>query len=222
MQLSGLDEEELEGLYQTLDMSSFQQEKAIYENSLAMRIEDIKKHQARGKLLALWCAKTETDTPAEWSLLHKTPALAMVSAEAYENARIVFEALNEKSTPSTQVEKSLEILEKHGEMLDAFQQDNPDLAFQQKILGRYAVVLKDLPTVRDRLKETLGGNVYGWFGHPELQHIISKLAQAEYSKNCASRLAGKIDKMSPAEAKDYLKRLVLNQLEIGIEILTEN
>ena len=107
-------------------------------------------------------------------------------------------------------------------MLDVFQQYNADLAFQQKILGRYAVVLKDLSAVRNRLKETLGGNVYGWFGHPELQHIISQLAQMEYSRNCASLLAGKIDKMSPTEAKDYLKRLVLNQLEIGIEILTEN
>lgn len=222
VQLSGLDDEEVEGLYQALDMSSFQQEKSIFENSLATRIEDIKKHQARGKLLDLWRTKTETDTPKEWSLLHKTPALAMISAEAYENAKIVFDALNEKNTPSAQVEKSLEILEKHREMLDVFQQNNADLAFQQKILGRYAVVLKDLPLVRDRLKETLGGNVYGWFGHPELQNVISKLAQTEYNRNCASRLAGKIDKMSPAEAKDYLKRLVLNQLEIGIEILTEN
>ena len=221
VQLKGLDDDEVEALYNGLDMSSFQQEKTSYENNLMMKIEDIKKHQARGKLIAIWREKTDTDTPFEWSQVHKTPALAVVNPKLYENAKVIFDALNEKNTPASNVEKALEILQKHRGILDGFNdKERIDKAFTEKILGRYAVVL-DIKTVRTKLKENLGDNVYGWFGHPELQRVISALAQSEYSRNCATRLTAKIDKMSADEAKEYLKKLVANQLEIGIEILME-
>ena len=221
VQLKGLDDDEVEALYKGLDMSSFQQEKTSYENSLMMKIEDIKKHQARGKLIAIWREKTDSDTPFEWSQLHKTPALAVVSSKLYENAKVVFEAINEKKTPASNVEKALEIVQNHADSLDGFNDKKRiDKAFSEKLLGRYAVVL-DIQTVRTKLKENLGDNVYGWFGHPELQRVINALAQSEYSRNCATRLTAKIDNMSANEAKEYLKKLVANQLEIGIEILME-
>ncbi len=120
VQLKGLDDDEVEALYNGLDMSSFQQEKTSYENNLMMKIEDIKKHQARGKLIAIWREKTDTDTPFEWSQVHKTPALAVVNPKLYENAKVIFDALNEKNTPASNVEKALEILQKHRGILDGF------------------------------------------------------------------------------------------------------
>jgi hypothetical protein len=222
VQLAGLDDDEVENLYKGMEMSSFQLEKTSYETTLMVKIEDIKKHQARGKLIAIWRGKTNSDSPREWSQIHKTPALVMVKSDLYEEAKLVFGTLNEKSTPAYNVERALDILQKHEDILESFcNADSIDRAFQDKLLGRYAVVLKDIQSVRANLKETLGENVYDWYGHPDLQRVISKLAQGEYVRNCASRLAGEIDKMSADEAKKYLKKLVANQLEIGIEILSE-
>lgn len=222
VQLAGLDDDEVENLYNGMEMSSFQLEKTNYETTLLIKIEDIKKHQARGKLIAIWRGKTNSDSPREWSQIHKTPALVMVKSDLYEEAKLVFGTINEKSTPAYNVERALDILQKHEDILESFSSaDSIDRAFQNKLLGRYAVVLKDIQSVRANLKETLGANVYDWYGHPDLQRVISKLAQGEYVRNCASRLAGEIDKMSADEAKKYLKKLVANQLEIGIEILSE-
>ena len=215
MQLAGLDDDEVENLYNGMEMSSFQLEKTNYETTLLIKIEDIKKHQARGKLIAIWRGKTNSDSPRDCSQIHK-------KSDLYEEAKLVFGTINEKSTPAYNVERALDILQKHEDILESFSSaDSIDRAFQNKLLGRYAVVLKDIQSVRANLKETLGANVYDWYGHPDLQRVISKLAQGEYVRNCASRLAGEIDKMSADEAKKYLKKLVANQLEIGIEILSE-
>jgi hypothetical protein len=203
-----------------MDMSSFVQDKSSYESTLLMKVEDIKKHQARGKLVAKWKELTNTDSPAEWSQLHKTPVLAMVAKNLYDMSKAAFDAINEKNPTAAQVEKALDILNVHPEIMDGLKND-PDTVFRERILGRYAVILSDLQQVREKLKDILGTDVYGWFGSPRLHEIIVKMAESEYASKKAAELEKHIDAMNADAAKAYLKKLVSSQLEIGIEILME-
>lgn len=220
IQINGLDEDEKENLFNGMDMSSFIQDKSSYESTLLMKVEEIKKHQARGKLVAKWKEKTDTDSPAEWSQIHKTPVLAMVANNLYDIAKMAFDTINEKTASASQVEKALDILTVHPEIMDGLKND-ADTVFRDKILGRYAVILNDLQHVRDKLKGLLGDDVYGWFGSPRLHEIIVKMAESEYTSKKADELEKHIDAMGADEAKAYLKKLVSSQLEIGIEILME-
>ncbi len=223
VQLSGLDDSEVDSLYAELGMSSFIQEKAVFEKELAVKIEDIKKHQARGKLLALWKEKTGTESPAEWSELYKTPILVMMDTAHFADAKFIFDTINEKNASGSSVERAFEILQLHPEILENLTETpRIDHEFRQKLLERYAVVLPDLASVREKLKQNLKEcSVYGWYGHPRLKEVVKKLAQSEYTLHKADDLKKRIDDMKPEVAKDYLKRLIANQFEIGIEILSE-
>ena len=138
----------------------------------------------------------------------------------YDISKTAFDAINDKNATAAQVEKALDILNVHPEIMDGLKND-PDVIFRERILGRYAVILNDLQQVREKLKDVLGTDVYGWFGSPRLHEIIVRMAESEYASKKAGELEKHIDTMNADEAKAYLKKLVASQLEIGIEILME-
>ena len=146
----------------------------------------------------------------------------MVPEEAFEDAKSAFAAVNERSTSSEQARKALETLEKRREILaNVSDYSRVDEAFRQRALGKYAVVLSDLTEVRMKLKSIIGEEVYTWVENPAFQKTIRDMAQSEYQAKKARDLGKKIDSMSPEKAKSYLKELVVNQFEVGIEILLE-
>lgn len=223
-QLSGLDTQEMDDLYLTgLDKSSFLADKPTYEQMLVQKVSEIKSHQGRAKLLALWEEKTGTPTPSAWSKQFETPILAMVPPEGtpfLNSLRNALNALNNKESSVANVEAALDFFSIHPEVFSWFEGKVADEAFQRNVLGRYAVVLTDLAAVRTRLGK-LNADPDSWLVDPRLEATLQKLAESEYNLNCAERVRGKIKEMSAEEAKRYLVDLVINSLDVGLVILSK-
>ena len=168
-QLSGLDTQEMDDLYLTgLDKSSFLADKPAYEQMLVQKVSEIKSHQGRVKLLALWEEKTGTPTPSAWSKQFETPILAMVPPEGtplLNSLRNALNALNNKESSVANVEAALDFFSIHPEVFSWFDGKVADEAFQRSVLGRYAVVLTDLAAVRTRLGKLNAEAVFN--GDPE-------------------------------------------------------
>lgn len=222
VQLDGLSTDEQIALYKSLDTSSFVTDKTTYEAVLRQKVEDLKSQQERQNLLRFWKEHTGTESPREWSRKYETPILLMVPEEAFEDAKSAFAAVDERNTSSEQARRALETLERRSEILKSVSDSSKvDEAFRERALGKYAVVLSDLVEVRTKLKSIIGEEVYTWVGNPAFQKTIRDMAQSEYQAKKARDLGKKIDSMSPEKAKSYLKELVVNQFEVGIEILLE-
>ncbi len=104
---------------------------------------------------------------------------------------------------------------------DITNQEKIDRAFVKAILDRYKAVLTDLDEVRKYLNEHTQVSPYDWSGHLEISRLIKELAQSKYSKEPFERVMRRIDSMEGDRLKEYLKRLVKNNMAVGIEILED-
>ena len=79
-------------------------------------------------------------------------------------------------------------------------------------------MLQDLEKVRDAL-ERLSIDTYDWRENPNVKNKIKQLAEAEYNAGGSEKALSIIEKMQDAQLKDYLKRLIKENMAIGIEII---
>jgi len=128
--------------------------------------------------------------------------------------------LNNKESSVANVDEALDFFAVHPEVFGWFDGKKADEAFRRGVLGRYAVVLTDLASVRSRLNK-LSADPDSWLVDPRLEATLQKLAESEYNLNCAERVRGKVRAMSADEAKQYLVDLVVNSLDVGLAILSK-
>ena len=72
---------------------------------------------------------------------------------------------------------------------------------------------------RDEL-ERLSVDTYEWYGNPSVKNKVKQLAEAEYNAGGSDKAFTKIDTMEDTQLKQYLKRLVSENMIVGIEIIT--
>ena len=174
--------------------------------------------------MSIWKEKTGTENPVAWSNKFKTPLMAMIPADSalLISGKNSFAALNDKSSSITSVETALEFFHVHEEVFEMIGDGSgADEAFRKRLVGRYGKVLNDLEKVRERLTNNLGSDVYGWFFHPNCASELRGLAESEYNLHCAEKIRNRVDAMSADQAKEYLVRLVMDSLDVGLSILAK-
>lgn len=73
-------------------------------------------------------------------------------------------------------------------------------------------------SVRDALDD-LSIDVYDWRDNPNVKARVKRLANAEYNAGGSDKVLMIIDEMGDERLKEYLKRLVKENITVGIEIL---
>ena len=96
-----------------------------------------------------------------------------------------------------------------------------DAAFIRDIIGRFVAVLPIADEVRSRLEAVVTTLPYDWYGDPVVQREVEKFAQARYNQGGSDKVLDKIEKMDADKAKEYLKRLIKENMNVGIEIISE-
>jgi len=81
--------------------------------------------------------------------------------------------------------------------------------------------LRDADEVRSHLEGVIPSDPYDWYGNPAVQQEVEKFARARYIQGVNDKVFEKIDQMADSKAKDYLKRLVKDNMNVGIEIIIE-
>ena len=181
--------------------------------------EEFRKNQLKTQLFSLWKNKTGTRNPNEWSNLHRTPILCCVSNSEFDKAKKAFETLNRYGATDTEIKDALSYFESTTDLFDnLMNEDKRNEAFKRDIIGEYSSLLSDLDKVRNTL-DRLSIDIYDWRENPSVKSKVKHLAEAEYNAGGSDMVFLKIDEMDDAQLKQYLKRLVKDNITVGIEIL---
>jgi predicted Zn-dependent peptidase len=129
--------------------------------------------------------------------------------------------VNHSSSENSEVKFALSYLKANPIWDDITNQEKIDNAFRKAILGRYKSILTNLVKVRKYLKENTQVSVYNWSGNSEVARLIEELAERKYRQEPYEHLIRRIDSMDAYKLKDYLKRLVKDNMRVGIEILED-
>lgn len=81
------------------------------------------------------------------------------------------------------------------------------------------MLLQDNREVRDWLEKTVPSDVYDWYPSRLVETQVEKLARDRYFCGGNEAALKKIDVMKDAVAKEYLKRLIRENMNVGIEII---
>lgn len=220
--LVGFNDAEVRKVYNTLPASSFTDDKSTFEKNVSAISDEIRSEQERFRLLELWEEKTGTRNAYEWSEKNRTPIKAMVSVDEQVNAFKLFDAINYPNTEASKVSDALSYLKSNpGFIASLTDKSKIDTAFIRVIVKKYYAILTDLDAVRDHLEKVIPKAPYSWYGDPAVSTEIEKLANSKYRTGGNSVVMQRIDKMDAEEAKKYLRKLVQEDVEVGISIISK-
>jgi hypothetical protein len=180
--------------------------------------EEFRKNQLKSQLFRLWKDKAGTKNPREWSSRYRTPILCCVSEDEYDKAKKAFETLNRNWGMDSEIKSAIAFLESTTLFGILADEEKRNEAFKRDIVGEYSTLLPDLDKVRDTL-DRLSIDTYDWRDNPGVKGKVKQLAAAEYNAGGSDKVLLKIDEMDDARLKQYLKRLVKDNMTVGIEIL---
>ena len=81
--------------------------------------------------------------------------------------------------------------------------------------------MPDADEVRSHLEGVIPSDPYDWYGNPAVQREVEKFARARYIQGVSDKVLERIEKMAESKVKDYLKRLVKENMYVGVEIILE-
>ena len=73
--------------------------------------------------------------------------------------------------------------------------------------------------VRSHLSSVMAVSLDDWFGLPEVDKKLRELAEYKYNQSGCDKVLEKIDDMDVADVKQYLKKLIRDNMIVGMEII---
>lgn len=221
-ELTGLSDADKDKVYGAMPMGCFTKDKVGYSNLVAQMVEEQKKGLNSMKLRNIWREKTNTSSPYQWSEQFSMPIFAMLAEQEVTVCRKIFATINSNKADAKDISDAITYLEnaKFFDFLsDASQRDK---MFVKNIIRDNAVMLSNIAEVKDYLRSHVTDVPYYWFGSPSVQSILNKMAEAKYNKDGYEIAFQKIDQMSAEDVKKYLKDLIKNNKNVGVEIIKNN
>ena len=219
--LSDLSKEDAEAIFTGFVQGQFTKPKAEYYRYVEAEIKKYTENQAKMRLKALWQEKTGTKSPREWSNQFKTPIFCMFNDKERKQAKAMLWIVDSKSPSTEDVEKALQYLQK-ADFYERLQDEKErDRCFMERVVGKYAVMLDDVASIREYILNHVSDSPHFWMGdgRDNVEKAIYNCANRAYqTKKCEEALEI-IDKMDTAELKRYLCKLIGNSLDVGMEIL---
>lgn len=221
-ELTGLSDADKDKVFSTIPMGCFTKDKVGYISMVTNMVEEQKKGLSSMKLKNLWMEKTNTSNPYQWSEQYNMPIFAMLNENEYSICRKVFHTINSKNADIKDISDAITYLEnaKFFDLLsDSAQRDK---MFVKNIIQDNAVMLTDINDVKNHLRNHVTDSPYHWLGSPAVKSTLNKMAEAKYSKDGYEIAFRKIDQMSAEDVKQYLKDLIKNNKNVGVEIIKNN
>ena len=219
--LDDLTDTEIAELYNNcLAGGQFTKGKTEYYNYVQVEIIKYVQGQWKKKMQTLWQEKTGTKDPMVWSDIYSTPILCMVADQDRPYARTLFDIIKSVNPSEDDAKAAIEFIE-HADFYDKLNDSKErDRMFMQLIVGTNAVLLTDVNEIRNTLRSKLiHVRPYYWLNNADVQKQLKAMVDKEYKLKGCERASQIIDKMKPAELREYLKRRIDEDAEFGIQIL---
>jgi len=219
--LKNLSDDDITAIYDGMQPDLFAIPRADYNEIVSKKIAEYKSNLKSIKLKKLWLDKTETENPRKWSEINKTPILLCVPYSDYPNYKRAFSLLNATNPTftETEIETAIQLLEKP-ELFEIINNRNKaDEIFKEKFLKQYKNILTNLDDIRNKLTNFNGVSVYDWYDNPSIEEMLKRIAEKQYKDSVKNNVISKIDKMNNETLKAYIKKLLENNMNLGIELL---
>lgn len=193
-----------------------------YTTKVQKAVSEYKSAQKYTQLRQLWNSLTNTDTPYAWSMKYDMPILVMVPDSESTTARKVFGIINSKSKEEEDIKMAQDYLLKMSYVANLNSKEARDRMFREVFLGEYSVLFDDVDAVKEYLKNHVSEAPYYWLGNKEVTNLIKTMAKANYLKTGYGRAKRVIDEMPTNQVKDYLKKLIEDNIVVGVEIMKDH
>lgn len=220
-ELDDLSDEEISEVFNKVNYGMFTKDKSEYLNTIGTVVAEYKENQGKAKLKNLWKDKTGTGTPREWSSRYKMPILCMVPHDEVSKAKEAFDAVQKNMVDKPTVDKALEYFERASFFDRLVQEDERDAAFKQYVMKGYDIMLPNIQEVKEYLNNKISAEPYDWYQSVEVDNKLVALAEHEYSIKGSIQALALIDQMDEVHLKEYLKRLIKDNMLVGIEIIKD-
>ena len=222
--LSGLDDEAVKRIYTRLPNSSFGDDKTTFAGNVEKYAGDERTARKKNQLREKWKKASGFDDPIKWSDYYKTPILALLpDTRQQEKARKLFDALRASNPNEAEINAAMEYLDSTPPFLALLNnQAEIDRAFVRELIGKYHLLVS-VTQARDAIESRSSmSSCYDWLSGNAAKLIIQQEAEKNYLSGKNQELLNWIDNtMDGSRAKEYLKRLVKDKLDVGIQIMDE-
>ncbi len=217
--LEGFTAEECEEIRNSITENMFVLSATKSNGTVKKAAEDYRKNQVKSQLFKLWSDKTSgTKNPRQWSQKYQTPILCCVDDSEYSEAKKAFSVLNSSTQTESEIKSALDFIENATFFEKLADSSYRDECFIRRIMGYYVRLLPDVQTVRNEL-EGLAVDPYDWSDDPQITAKIKSMASAEYNAGGSDSVIKTIDSMGEVELRDWLKKLVTGDMELGVKII---
>ena len=217
--LSELDDSDIVTLYEGFPSGQFTKSGTEYFKYVETQVSEFMKSQLKKRLRDLWQEKTGTKDPMDWSARYDTPILCMFDDEERGEARRVFAIMRDNAPSEAEANQALRYLT-NGKFYERLASaEERDRCFVTRIIGDYAILLKDPQAVRDYLLSHSTERPFYWMDNSAIQNQIKAYADKQYKTGGYERAWTVIDDMDAGSLRDYLKDLITDNVRVGIEIL---
>lgn len=220
--LDELDEDDVKVI---LDESSygFGSTYALEPDKYTAKVQDsvtaYKNSQKFTKLKKQWSDLTGTDSPFAWSNKYNMPIFAMVPDAEIATARKVFSIINSKTKDEESLVLAEDYICKMSYSNKLNDQAERDKAFKEAFLSEYSILFDDVSEVTSYLRDHVSDSPYHWMGNREVANNIKKMANNKYMNSGYSKAKKVIDDMPAEKVKEYLKKLIEDNISVGVEII---
>lgn len=219
--LDDLSEVDKENIFKKINAGCYTQDKVEYLHHVEQLVAEYKKQLGSQKVKELWKAKTNTDSPYKWSDKYQMPILIMVPEDEWATCKKIFGIISSKNPDNKSIEDAKIYLDnfKYWDILN--DESKRDAAFKKYIIGDKAAILSDINEVKKHLSDYVSAPAYEWYSSPAVKSRLDDLAQSKYNNGGYTTVFEKIDSMPADKVKQYLKDLIKNNMNVGIEIIKD-
>ena len=166
-----------------------------------------------------WSDLTGTDSPLAWSNKYSMPILAMVPDAEVSIARKAFDVINVKTRDEDAIAAAEDYISKMSYVDDLNSETARDAAFRDVFLGDCSILFENVDEVKAYLCSHASEAPFHWLGSKEVTGKIKTMAQAKYIGSGYGKAKKVIDDMPAEQVKEYLKRLIEDNITVGVEIM---
>lgn len=179
------------------------------------KIEDYSKKLVSKQVASLWCEKTGTESPDEWSDKHLLPAECVLTMD---NAKSVIDAIsNPGGVSAERLQSVYSALAKSGAFTDAAEAGR---RFLKRVLPvRFQKIGLSVDDLTDWLHKRLGDAPGRWLTHEGLYETIELFIKQAYDADAREKAAEKVKALPDAEAKKLLLELIERIPDVGLSVL---
>lgn len=218
--LDGLSDADVDKIFLQLKSGSFGDDNATFCKKVEDLVTAYKNELSSSKLKSLWQEKTGTLSPFKWSEQYHMPILVMIKPEEEAECRTIFSIINRPNPGEKEVNKALKFLEDFHYWDDLMDAKKREDAFRRKILKDRSVMIDNLEELQTYISSRVSEAPFHWMGNSQVDKVIDNFAQMKYNSSGYQTAIEVIDVMNPDDVKKYLKDLIKNNMNVGIQIIS--